>query len=276
MIRLVLCDIDNTLVPLGEPAATEHAIAAVHALLDAGVAFGPATGRDLDGLERFFRGDGACYATGLVSNGKLIYLDGRLVNATYLDRGAVERLFGFVAPLADSFALVRCGGVDYACGATPEALRGSADVIGTDVVPLDRVPDGDIVACTVACLGDERRNRWLVESLAGICPTLELLSPVTGYYDVVPLGWNKANAMGRLCDIMGISPDEVCAFGDSENDVPLLRAAGVSVAVSNAMPAAAGAARYHTGPCAEDAVAAALLDIAEAARTGGTPAFMGI
>lgn len=40
--------------------------------------------------------------------------------------------------------------------------------------------------------------------------------------------------MRFLCDQKGISPDEVMAFGNTENDVPLLRMAGFSYAVSNA------------------------------------------
>ena len=68
MIKLVLSDMDNTIVPLGMGVVSERTRAAIHACLDAGVRFAPATGRDPDGLERFFRGDAACYATMLASN----------------------------------------------------------------------------------------------------------------------------------------------------------------------------------------------------------------
>ena len=47
-----------------------------------------------------------------------------------------------------------------------------------------------------------------------------------------------------------------------------------SVAVANATPAAAAAARYHIGRCDEDSVAAALEEIACATREGRTPRFM--
>jgi len=77
-----------------------------------------------------------------------------------------------------------------------------------------------------------------------------------------------------LMDEMGIAVEEVCVFGDSENDLPLLAACPNSVTVANALPAAAAVARHHIGACADDAVADALLDIAAAAATGGMPAFM--
>ena len=41
-------------------------------------------------------------------------------------------------------------------------------------------------------------------------------------------------------------PKQVLAFGDGENDIDMFQKAGFSVAMGNAMPAAAAAARYTT------------------------------
>ncbi|MEE0027476.1 MAG: HAD hydrolase family protein, partial [Atopobiaceae bacterium] len=54
----------------------------------------------------------------------------------------------------------------------------------------------------------------------------------------------------------------------------VLRYVPNSVAMANATPAAAEAARWHIGPSSQDAVADALLDVVDAAKTGGMPAFM--
>ena len=81
-------------------------------------------------------------------------------------------------------------------------------------------------------------------------------------------------ALPMLLDAMGISQDEVVFFGDAENDLALMGALRNSVAVANATPAAAAAARYHIGRCDEDSVAAALEEIACATREGRTPRFM--
>lgn len=43
-----------------------------------------------------------------------------------------------------------------------------------------------------------------------------------------------------------MTPKQVLAFGDGENDVEMLREAAYSVAMGNAMPAAVAAARYTT------------------------------
>ena len=57
---------------------------------------------------------------------------------------------------------------------------------------------------------------------------------------------------------MGISPDEAIAFGDSFNDIPMLRAAGMGVAMGNAEQAVKEAADYITDDCDRDGVAKAL------------------
>ena len=64
MIRLVLTDLDNTLIPTGAPHASARALAGIHAMLDAGLWFGPVSGRVPAAMRWMFDGDAACYQTG--------------------------------------------------------------------------------------------------------------------------------------------------------------------------------------------------------------------
>ncbi len=48
----------------------------------------------------------------------------------------------------------------------------------------------------------------------------------------------KGNAVRMLCAKLGISPEQIIAIGDSDNDVTMLRAAGLRLAVSNASQSA--------------------------------------
>ena len=274
MIKLVLTDIDNTLIPLGAGKATDHALEGIHALLDVGVAFGPATGRDLDGMARFFRGDEACWRTGLISNGKLIYLDGNLVKATYFDHDQVRAMCEVVRANDDALAVLRADEVDYAFGGTREQVNAAADVLGENLPDIDGVPDGNILTVTLMCEGDPARCEEVADQARAAASGLEFLSPVAHVYDVVPRGWNKATALAELMGAMGVLPEEVVVFGDSQNDIPILRMVPNSVAVANAMPEAAEVARHHIGACADDAVADALFQIAEATARGELPDFL--
>ena len=69
---------------------------------------------------------------------------------------------------------------------------------------------------------------------------------------------SKKNALSRLCADFGVSSDRVLAVGDSRNDVPMLRWAGIGVAMGNALPEVRQAVRYVTAPNDRDGVALAL------------------
>ena len=54
--------------------------------------------------------------------------------------------------------------------------------------------------------------------------------------EIAAAGVSKASALTRVCAERGIVSDEVVAFGDMPNDLPMLRWAGHAVAVANAHP----------------------------------------
>ncbi|MCA9791733.1 MAG: HAD hydrolase family protein, partial [Candidatus Eremiobacteraeota bacterium] len=62
---------------------------------------------------------------------------------------------------------------------------------------------------------------------------LEFISP----------GVSKARGLSLLADQMGIDPSQIAAFGDGDNDAPMLAWAGFGVAMAHATQAARSAAR---------------------------------
>ncbi len=69
---------------------------------------------------------------------------------------------------------------------------------------------------------------------------------------------SKKNALKNLCADFQILPERVLAIGDSRNDVPMLRWAGIGVAMGNALPEVKEAVRYVTASNVEDGVAVAI------------------
>ncbi|MEU8383779.1 HAD family hydrolase, partial [Streptosporangium sp. NPDC048865] len=59
-------------------------------------------------------------------------------------------------------------------------------------------------------------------------------------------GVTKASALSQLATSLGIVAEEVVAFGDMPNDLPMLRWAGVSYAVANAHPDVLAAVHHVT------------------------------
>ena len=66
---------------------------------------------------------------------------------------------------------------------------------------------------------------------------------------------SKGMALRFVCERLGIDPRATVAFGDGANDLELLEAAGVGVAVADADPALLRIADWTVPPVAEDGVA---------------------
>ena len=75
-----------------------------------------------------------------------------------------------------------------------------------------------------------------------------------GLVEIVPLGISKATGVEEIARPLGIISDEVIAFGDMPNDLPILRWAGHGVAMGNAHPDVLAAADEVTAPNSDDGV----------------------
>jgi Cof subfamily protein (haloacid dehalogenase superfamily) len=72
----------------------------------------------------------------------------------------------------------------------------------------------------------------------------------------------KERALARLCADLQVPPERVLAVGDSRNDVPMLRWAGIGVAMANASPEVRHAVGLVTGSCERDGAAQAIYQYA--------------
>jgi len=66
--------------------------------------------------------------------------------------------------------------------------------------------------------------------------TLTIVSSGKNLIDIMPENTTKGAAVNILCEKLGIPITEVVAFGDSMNDESMLKSAGYSVAMGNAVP----------------------------------------
>jgi HAD superfamily hydrolase (TIGR01484 family) len=80
-------------------------------------------------------------------------------------------------------------------------------------------------------------------------------SSSSGLVEISAAGVTKAVGLAWLCERHGVPAEEVVAFGDMPNDLPMLEWAGHAVAVANAHPAVLAAADEVTAGNDEDGVA---------------------
>ncbi|HEV2473979.1 MAG TPA: Cof-type HAD-IIB family hydrolase [Chthonomonadales bacterium] len=78
------------------------------------------------------------------------------------------------------------------------------------------------------------------------------------YLEFMPLDADKGRALEMVANHLGISRDGTVAFGDSWNDLPMIRWAGLGIAVSNGRPELLQAADEVTLSNRQDGVAVGL------------------
>lgn len=74
-------------------------------------------------------------------------------------------------------------------------------------------------------------------------------------YEILPKGSSKGNLLMKLAEILGVDARKTVAIGDYNNDVSMIKAAGVGVAVANAVDEAKAVADIVTVSNEEHAIA---------------------
>lgn len=102
----------------------------------------------------------------------------------------------------------------------------------------------------------QRHAAWA--ALAQVFPELNVTSSISNNVELTAKRANKGDALRFLCRLCRAQPQQALAFGDSDNDRPMLEA-GFGVAMANADEALLRAADYVTASNDEDGVAAAIV-----------------
>ena len=97
------------------------------------------------------------------------------------------------------------------------------------------------------------------KEIAAFLPeSLTVVQTAAFYLEVIPKVINKGQGIRDICKVLGLSTEEVISFGDAANDIPMLREAGMGVAMGNAAEPVKAAANMVTLSNNEDGIAAAL------------------
>ena len=118
-------------------------------------------------------------------------------------------------------------------------LSGVAVKVLVKAPGIDPATLRDVVA---AAVGDSATPTWSVDGLV----------------EISAAGVTKAAALARVCDRLGVAAEDVVAFGDMPNDLPMLAWAGTSYAMANAHPTVLEAVDHVAPSNDEDGVAQVL------------------
>ncbi len=257
--RLVATDLDGTLLHT-DGTVTDRTRSVLTALDDLGIPVVFTTGRPIRWMETLWDDVGG-HGLAICSNGGIVYdVSQREVSqfwpvprATGLE---IARVLRDAIP-GTMFALEHCEG--WVSEPTfprhpddkPEGPQGELfDVYRDDVVK--------ILAVHQELPPEEFWQR--IEGLVGHLVTTTW-SSTFALVEISAAGVTKATTLATLAAELGIGPDEVIAFGDMPNDLPLLEWAGTSYAMANAHSTVLALADHVAPRNDEDGVAAVLTEV---------------
>ena len=123
------------------------------------------------------------------------------------------------------------------------------------------IPDWDIVRVSALDLSREAAEALTLRFSSHPRMSVILASlPYNGLWavDFTLKGVDKGSGIARMGEMLEVAPSEMAAVGDSYNDLPMLRACGLPIAMGGAPPEVLALAAHVAPPVEEDGLAAVI------------------
>ena len=264
-IKLIATDVDGTLVKESSPAITDEQISLFQKLTDKGVTIAAASGRQFGSVSKVFAPveRELCY---IVENGALIKKGNTVIHKVSMERQYVEGIMQDLRKLYDKgcHALVSTPGGSFVESKDEDFIRLLREGYRNDVTEvLDVLSlDADIIKIAVYKKGSiEQIGRQIL--LPQWKDRVKATLAGAEWVDFMDATVDKGNGLRLLMEHLSVRPEETMAFGDNENDLGLMQAAGESYAVGNAVETVKRAAKHVCPPYWEDGVSSVLRKVLE-------------
>lgn len=257
--RLVATDLDGTLVR-ADGTVSDYTRGVLEELERRGVPVVFVTGRPLRWAEDVFEYVGG-HGLAIVSNGALVWDVAR--NAVHLTR-----------PIQPELGLAVCRELRAALPGTTYAVE-TLSGIGLESEFLERhpVPDGARRAPIEELFSEPAlkllarheeltpQEFWDLAEETVLGRLVITWSSASALLEISAAGVTKASTLALLCEDLGIGAEDVIAFGDMPNDLPMLSWAGTAYAMAGAHPTVVEAAGHRAPGHDDDGVAQVLAGV---------------
>lgn len=265
-IRVVALDLDGTVFDDAKTISPRNA-AAINAALQKGVLVLPATGRPATGVpQQFLDWPGVDYA--ITSNGATVteLATGKKLVEQPISPALAIQLYdllqpfgGLISVFVDGQSYSQTGNVDACNAFLPPNLRAYFHTTRGEVADLRqfmRDHAQEIEKFSIIYPDDAARDAaWQAVLTAG--PT-EITTSLDSNLEINAPGVTKGSALLALARHLGLARSQLMAMGDSGNDLAMLQAAGLGVAMGNATEEVKAAADAVSADNNHDGVAVAI------------------
>lgn len=271
-IKLVALDLDGTLFD-NSSHINERNLTAIRSITDKGIHVVISTGRPFEGIPfDQIKGTGINYA--ITANGSGIYeiSTGKCLYENAMDEELVTPILNFLLT-RDIHMDAFIGGKGYTpvqCVETAQKLTVPSSIknyiittrtrldnilqfIHENQLKVQKMTLNFYPAADGTLIDRETVRKFLVSN-----PSITTVCGGYNNLEFTRADANKGVGLRKLAEILGVNPDATMAIGDTENDLAIIEAAGIGVAMGNATDAVKARADYVTTTNTKDGVAAAI------------------
>ena len=258
-IKLFVSDLDGTMLPDGNVVSAEN-IAAVRRAAAAGVTVTIATGRMFEAALPVARALGVDVPIISYNGGLIKSPSGRVYEEHTVDSALAHNIIAFCKERGWYIQSYSGGVLRYVEACDESRFYENSQQLTGQAVGWDGLFAHTEGNCKLL-LATKGRDVTLVRAeamLAAFGERVDVTRSADRLIEIVPKGISKASALKSLAGKLGISIAETMAIGDAYNDLPMLQAAGKSIAMGNAFPEVKEVTDYETLTCEENGLAAAI------------------
>ena len=241
-IKLIATDMDGTLLDPKGQVDIPRLEKILDQLEERGIRFVIATGNEIHRVKQLL-GHLTERVVLIVANGARIFEGNQLLQAQTWDDDMVNRALEFFKgrECQEQFVVTSMNGGFVKEGTvfaelenfmTPEMIELFYQRMNF-VEKLESHLFGGVLKMSLV-VGEERSDSVLEEINQLFNGSVQAVSSGYGCIDILQSGIHKAWALQELLKRWDIKAEEIMAFGDSENDVEMLRLAGIAYAMENA------------------------------------------
>ena len=238
MIKLVVCDIDNTIVPKHK-MPSERTLACIHEFEKRGILFGLASGRDTESLRDLAKKWGI-HCDILIGNNGGEYQDeitGEHDVLPKLKKEYLEEIFKIMEPFKDQVNTTMNVNGEHIIRRLDEQTMESYRYHNNGKLPVVAQDESIFWSQDAYKVGFRTPAEIMdkVEQHVAKYPSSHYKSFKTEFtmYEFAPQEADKGKMLVRFCNAHNIPIEDSIAFGDMSNDVSILLAAGKGVCLEN-------------------------------------------
>lgn len=241
--KLIASDLDGTLLDSEQRVSSEN-LRAIDAINAVGVQFVPCTGRALGEIPRELL-DTFSVRYFITSNGAAVFdkVRNEMIITHYIPTLAAKIILDTVKDRS-AYVLAHVDGVNYydlKQLSNEDFDRCKVNAYYHDLIIKKASPKEDFYNYLLSARAIEMfclifgSPELLLECKQKFIDTgiLTVIQTSENILEIVALGTNKGSTLAQLTSFFGISPSEVVAVGDSENDLSVMKIAGLSLAMAN-------------------------------------------